>query len=493
MGLFVLPVLMALAAPVNHDEDQYLGAAALVRNAAIYRDFMSLQTPLHAYVFAPLTFVVGWSFMAMRIATALLAAATLAMVYVVQRVLGVERHTAVSATVLLLCCTAFQVGASVVRNDILPALLLTFAILAAVRPSARAGWIGPLAAGTCIGLAIAAKISYAPFAPALCLGLLLLAQPARPSVGQRLAVAATAGIGVLVGMLPALLCLARAPEAFWWGVVEFAQTAPQAYYASSQQTAWLATSWGRLLRMVLVAAEGPALLALAVWVVGRRRDEDAGTRWAHRMLDLFTFAGLVAAFLPTASWRQYLLPALPALFILLGIGMSGRRTMPRALVVLFWLFALAGLARPARDSALALSEGWPVLRSERMAHAIGSALRAAGIVDPIATVSVHAVLDSGHEFDRRFATGPFVVRSSGLLNRDKADRFHVLTADGVARAFDRVPPQAIFTGEDRVSDMFPERQDAALRDYALAHDYVLHRVVGDDAELWISPHREGSG
>ncbi|MBI5506217.1 MAG: glycosyltransferase family 39 protein [Deltaproteobacteria bacterium] len=484
-----LLVLMALAAPVNHDEDQYLGAAALVRDAAIYRDFMSLQTPLHAYVFAPLTLLTGWSFLAMRVATALLAAATLALVYAAQRLLGVGRRTAMLATALLLCCTAFQVGASVVRNDILPALLLALAIVAALRALDGAAWSAPLAAGLCVGLAIAAKISYAPFAPALCLALLLPAHPAQPIFGRRIVMSTVAGIGVLAGMLPAVLCFARAPEAFWWGVVAFARSAPHAYYGASGQAPWL-TPWGKLLRLLLVAAEGPALPALVVWLVASRRAHDGAARRARSLLGLFVLAGLVAAFLPAAGWRQYLLPALPPLFILLGTILTEPDDRRRAWGTLLVLFALAGLARPARDAAVALAEGSPVLRTERSAHRIGATLRAAGISGRLATVSVHAVVDSGHEFDHRFATGVFVARSRGLLSIEAADAFHVLTADGVARAFDRAPPGAILTGHEQPSDTFPLRQDATLRDYALAHAYVLHPVAGDDGELWLAPGSE---
>ncbi len=489
MSLLALPLLMALAGPVNHDEDQYLGAAALVRDAAIYRDFMSLQTPLHAYVFAPLTLITGWSFLAMRLATALLATATLALVHVAQRLLGVERGTAMFATVLLLCCTAFQVGASVVRNDMLPALLMTLAILAALRTLERVGWIAPLAAGICVGLAIAAKISYAPFAPTLCLALLLLAQPVRPTIRLRLAAAAVAGIGVITGMLPALLCLARAPEAFSWGVVEFAQSAPQAYYAVSGQAALLG-AWDKSMRLALVAAEGPALPALLLWLACRRTAVDTRRTSSRHLLELFTVAGLGAAFIPAAGWRQYLLPALPPLFIVLGMILTGRSTRPRTRTALFVLFALVGLARPARDTVVALATGWPVLETERSAHRIGATLRAAGILGPVATVSVHAVIDAGHGLDRRFATGAFVVRSSGLLSIAEADTFHVLTAEGVAAAFDSAPPAAILTGYEQASDMFPLRQDAALRDYALAHAYVLHQVAGEDTELWVAPGHE---
>ena len=484
-ALLLLPLLMALTAPVNHDEDQYVGAAALIGHAVIYRDFMSLQTPLHAYVFAPLMAAGTWAFPAMRAATALLASITLLLAYRAQRWLGAGWRRAMGATLLLLCCTAFQVGASVVRNDILPALLLTIAIIAAVRALRRAGGVAALPAGLAIGLAISAKASYAPFAPALCLGLLLLPQPARPRFGQRLAIGCIAGTGVLIGLLPAFLCWYRAPDAFWWGVVIFARTAPQAYYAASGQAGWL-TPEGKLLRLLLVALEGPALAVMLLRLAGRPRASGEAGASAIRLLDIFTVAGLVAAFIPTPSWRQYLLPALPSLFITFGLIPGGGRARDRIRAGLL-LFALVGLARPARDVALAVVDGSPPLHAARSARMTEAELAAAGIEGPVATVSIHAVLGARQGFDIRFATGPFITRESGLLNPARATAFHVAPADMVAMSFDRSPPSAILTGDEHPSEMFPLRQDQPLRDYAVAHAYRLHRLPGDDGELFIAP------
>lgn len=479
---FALPFLalllaaMALAAPVNHDEDQYVAAATLASHAVLYRDFLSLQTPLHAWVFAPLALIPGWAFLAMRLATALLAGGTLALVHALQRALGVERRAALLATALLACCTAFQVGASVVRNDMLPALLMTLGLAALLRLS---GWRGAALAGLCVGLSISAKLSYAPFAPALCLALLL---PGDAPFRQRLGTATMAGGSVLAGMLPIFLYWIWAPEAFWWGVVGFARTAPQAYYAGTGLGFWL-TPLGKVARLLLVALEGPALLALLLRLAWRGR-----TR-TDRGIDLFLIAGLVAAFLPTPSWRQYLLPALPPLFV--GLGLAWRRP-PRLLITLLALFTLVGLARPARDMVTAAGDGWPAFLVERHAHALGRALDQAGVSGPVATTSVHAVLDSGHAFDPRFAPGAFVLRNHHLLDAAKAARLHVLTAETLAPAFDRVPPQAILTGYEIPSDMFPVRQDEALRDYALSHAYVLHRAPGDDGELFLAPSKPWS-
>ena len=116
---------LALIAPVNHDESQYLAAAVFNRSRFPFVDYLYLQTPLQPFLAAPIAaLTVGYNFIALRIATAGVAMATLWLVFRCQRLLGVEQRPALAFTMLLALTYSFQFGATVVRNDILPALLL---------------------------------------------------------------------------------------------------------------------------------------------------------------------------------------------------------------------------------------------------------------------------------------------------------------------------------------------------------------------------------
>jgi len=71
--------LLALIAPVNHDETQYLAASYLRSKGLVpFRDFLFLQTPLQVFAFAQLfDWFPGHSLPTARVATGLIGSATM--------------------------------------------------------------------------------------------------------------------------------------------------------------------------------------------------------------------------------------------------------------------------------------------------------------------------------------------------------------------------------------------------------------------------------
>src|SRR3954469_3629202 len=125
--------LLSLNNPYNFDEDSYIGAIDLAATGVIYRDFMHIQTPLQPLLMAPLTELFpGQVFTVLRLNNALLATLTLMAVYGAQRIAGVRGRVAVLTTVLLALCPPFITCATVVRNDLLPALLSSLGRAAAI-------------------------------------------------------------------------------------------------------------------------------------------------------------------------------------------------------------------------------------------------------------------------------------------------------------------------------------------------------------------------
>lgn len=498
----LIMALLALAMPVNHDESQYVAAAALAAHARPYADFIYLQTPLQLYLTAPLVGLFpGWLFIALRLVNALMGTVVLGLVYLAQRRLGADARRAAAGAGLLALGYVFQFCFSLVRNDALPALLEALAILAvleALRRGARAPWLWA-AGGACLGAAASAKLSYVM--PLAFAGLFVLAQTAlrRVSIASLLA----CGLGAAIGLLPCLLAWRTAPAAFVWDVFGFPTSGPLDWYRSLGQGARLGLV-SRLGDGAFHLMVGPGLAVLfavlasgvAAWRM-RVRQGEAWTALApeRMLLWLLTLAGLVAALSPVPMQRQYLLPLLTPLVVLWGPqGEDWRRVDRRLRPAILALMAVGGaiglgrLAYVFGDAVLlqAKGSGVPAIALTAEAHWIGARLRAARATGFVSTPSPQVVIDSGYPLDPRFAAGPFVYRSGDDLTDADQLRLHAVSPRTLARFLDADPPAAIVTGYESAPRAPPDL-DGAFRAYAAARGYRLERSPVGKAELYLRP------
>jgi len=478
-------ITFALIAPVNHDESQYLAAAELTRSGLPFVDFLYLQTPLQPFLTAPVVALAnGYSFVALRVATALMGLATLWLVFVSQRRLGVKTRTAITATTLLALTYSFQFGATVVRNDILPAMLLALGQYAALSAptSHRRGLLWAVA-GMALAAAAATKISYA--FPATALGvfhlLIMLRRRNRASMVDALAWA----LGTLIGLLPIAIPYALAPSVFFYGVFEYGAQAPFDWYRLNGAGYRLGLDW-KLIDTATALLRGPAWLALAlVALTTFRRTKHSD---AHLLLDLLIVAGLVAALLPTPTWRQYVIPLLPPLFVRLGSAWTEGAVSAgwrRIAIGAFAVTALVGLAEPVRWASRALKGKATPITITREAHWIGERLRSAGAKGEIATLSPQVVIDSGFPVDRRFATGPFVYRSGERLSDDEQRAFHVTSPRTLELFLAERPPIAIVTGYEGRDKSNRIDLDGGLRAFAMRNGYRRELSPYGKAELFV--------
>lgn len=479
---------LALIAPVNHDESQYLAAAALNRSGLPFVDFLYLQTPLQPFLAAPIAaLTVGYNFISLRIATAIAAMAALWLVFRCQRLVRVEQRAALAFTMLLALTYSFQFGATVVRNDILPAMLLAlgqyFALSAMTGSRRRLFWA---AAGLAFGAAAAAKISYA--VPALAIGMLHLLMVLQHRNRAALADASACAAGAFVGLLAVIIPYLLAPSAFLYGVFEYGAEAPFHWYQLNGAGHRLEFAW-KIIDTTDALFRGPAWLALAVVTLtafrrGKRSD-------AHLLLHLLIVAGLVAALLPTPTWKQYLIPLLPPLFVRLGLawqeGVVVALRWRRILIGAFVLSGLVGLAEPVRWASRAMKKANPITVTQE-AHWIGERLRLAGVKGEIASLSPQVVIDSGFELGHRFATGPFVYRSGDLLSDQQQRAFHVVSPRTLERFLAERLPAAIVTGYEGRHRSDRIDLDRGLRAFALRNGYRLERSPFGSAELFVRPH-----
>ncbi|WP_174299520.1 glycosyltransferase family 39 protein [Caulobacter sp. S45] len=485
-GLALWLGLLVFATPFNHDEDQYLAASVLAAKALLYRDFLYVQTPLQPELTAWLTGLApGWSFLVLRLASAAFGLAALAGVWSAQRRLDVGRRAASAATLLMASAYTFQYCASVVRNDALPMALLAWAIVAAasaLREGGRRPWLGWGVCGLLLGAAVSAKISFAPLLAAAALSVCLPRAALRPRGTE----VGSFGLGALAGLAPIALAWTRAPEAVRFALVGFWADGPRRWYVANglehrmEPASKLLYGLGDLLL-------GPALAALALVLLARLRPPRPAGAPAARLLDLMILAGLVAAFAPSPTYKQYFAPLLPPLFIRLGLIASQSR-LPAWGRAALGLGAVTGLAIFAmRAGEAALTGRWTPIVVAQENRWIGDTLRQARASGAVATLSAHAVLDSGYPLDRRFAGGAMVYRSADGVPEALRSRLHITSPVSLAADLDAASPAAIVTGYEDGGGDTRVRLDAPLRAYAQSRGYVLHRSPVAAAALYIRP------
>lgn len=461
--LTVVLVALALLRPVDHDESQYVAAAMLTADGWLpYRDYAYLQTPLQPFAFAPLLWVFGaFAWPALRIANALLGVTTIAAGWRVMREGRVAPGVATVSAALFAASDILLFSVGTARNDALPAALLAVALIPMLRAERGVGTRGgAVLAGLLLGAAASAKLSYA--LPAAAYGL------------HALAVRRHRPLWVALGAAPAVLLVAvlavLAPDGFLFGVLTFPAEAPAEYYTAAGRASKLSVA-AKLVDTLKFLALGPALLAL-IAIVGRARSPHAQSLSVRgrerRLLDLLIAAGLLAALLPSPTWRQYLLPMLVPLFVRLGYTWQSRPPA-RGWRIAAVVFACAGLA----PSVEALAKGGTLAEGMAVARTLGHARG-------VATLSPQNLATAP---DRRFATGPFYFRSRTLLAVEQERALHlvsrarldVLSAD---------PPAFVLVGGEGAWSSGDESLDADLERWAVANGYRLDRRIGARFRLY---------
>ena len=459
-ALAMILIALALLRPVDHDESQYVAAALLTAHGLLpYRDFAYLQTPLQPYLFAPIALIVGaWTWPALRITNALLGAATIAAVHRAARIGGAGTRAAAIAAALFATCDILLFSIGTARNDALPAACLALALPVIVRTARdQASRRDAILIGALLAAAATAKISYS--LPALTYGLWTLFRAERRPWWTLL------GTLPFVALTTALFL--QAPDGFLFGVLSFPGQAPTEWYNARP---WKLSNTAKIIDTLKFLALGPALLAI-VATTGRRH------RW-HLILDLLILAGLIAALAPVPTWRQYLLPMLPALFVRLALVWHAHPP-GKAVRIAAIVFACAGLAPTVEAVA---SGRIPMLDAMRAAAAVRGRLDREKLTGPVATLSPQFL--PSRAIAPRFATGPFYFRSTALLNAKQEYQLHLVSH---ARLHLLGQPPAILTGGEGAWSSGDDRIDAALATYASRQGYRAIPVPDTRFTLYVAP------
>jgi 4-amino-4-deoxy-L-arabinose transferase-like glycosyltransferase len=473
--------LAALVLPTNRDESQYVAAVELMRYGLPFRDFMYLQTPLQPFLLAPFAYVEeGWLFLALRLANAVIAAGAVVFVYLAAKAAGGTPRRAFAAAAMLALCDAMIFAGGVARNDALPVFFEALGIwlLVATQLRIRGDWRRFLA-GLAFGAAVSVKISY--IVPAGILFGVLVYEGRTDRFRGAIAYA----LGGALGVVPTLVLLAMAPESFLFGVFEYSLVAPQQWRMLNEQAHMLSfpTTLGRLAWFLV---QGPALvvLALVLW----RRFRHGGDRHGVA-LDWLIVAGCVAAMLPQPTFRQYVIPILPPLFVRFG-AIRGPIAPRRGLQLVFAVALVLGLVRIGSDSVSALRRGSPILLAVTDGDWLGEHLDDSGAPGKAVSLSPERFAGGKLDIDPRFAMGPFMYRMRGLTTPAEELRMHVVTRERLDQALNYAPPPAIVTGGEGLSTPgAPGGLDAPLRQWAERHAYRRMQSPSGILSLYLRPVR----
>ncbi|MFZ3484416.1 glycosyltransferase 87 family protein [Sphingomonas sp. 3-13AW] len=479
LASLLLFTLAALVLPLNRDESQYVAAVELMRHGLPFRDFMYLQTPLQPLLLAPFAFFEeGWLFLTLRLVNALAAAGAILIVYRAALAAGGTPRRALAAAAMLALCDAMIFAGGVARNDTLPLFFETLGIwlLVGTHRGMRHDWRLFLA-GLAFGAAVSVKISY--IVPAGVLFAVMLYEGRR----DRFRGAVAYALGGAVGVLPTLVLFALVPENFLFGVFEYSLVAPQQWRMVNDQAHML--EFGTTLRrLAWFMVQGPALvvLALVLW----RRFRHGGDRHGVA-LDWLIIAGCIAAMLPQPSFRQYVIPILPPLFIRFG-AIHGPIAPRRSLQLVFAVTLVLGIWRTGAESVGALRDGSPILLAVADGAWLGDHLDDSGAPGMAASLSPERFAGGRLDIDPRFAMGPFLYRMHGLMTADEERRMHVVTRESLDRAFRNTPPSAIVTGgEGRSTPDAPGGLDAPLKRWAERHNYRRMQSPSGTLSLYLRP------
>ena len=284
---------------------------------------------------------------------------------------------------------------------------------------------------------------------------------------------------VVAGVLPAAALVAsvawRAPAEAWLGIWTFPHAAPGLWYGTDS---WRMSFAARVVDTAKFMALGPALPALAAVAAGMIGRGRLSAR--DRLLAAMLVAGLVAALAPSPTFRQYLAPMLPPLFLALALVWSERAPAAGWRIVTV-VFAAAGLAPSAVALADAAENGPAMTRAMRDGAAIRTVMDRAHVVQTVATLSPQYLPATYRLVDPRFAPGPFYFRAQGLLDPMAEARAHLVSLARIDTGL-AIRPEGILTGGGGVGDA---PLDAALARWATGHGYRAVPVPGTGFRLFV--------
>ncbi len=500
-ALSAVTLAHVIARPIEPNEHMYVAASVLAMDHTLYEEFAFVQMPYLPRHYAFLYSLFGSEHYLLHARMA----CWIAFMVMTLCVGGIAWHYSRDPIIVITGMIAFVWCDSIIlitgecSNYTLAACVSLMAFWAFVSGRARPGtdrrpgtdgwgghWGKAAAAlvGLLIGISVCIKLYYAVLVPVF-----VLASWFRPSAvaagvgapGRRDRVWETAMLigGVALGVFPAFMQLASAPDAFMFNNLGFHRWKTQVY---------LDTGYGDRMSLHSRIQLGKTCLqhASQMWVfyVGILA---AGVLYRHwrRIGDCFelavacclTLTCLSAAIIPVPAWQQYFAMPIPFAMVIALMLASRYKKIGRPLMC---AVALTGMfvAGPYYGRAVAKSlhaDG----RTGSVLHAESRALIAKiGKPRPlVAGTRTLIPIEGGGRIYPEFALSGFMFELSRHLPEDQIRRYCVTAPQALEDLFRASAPDAIITREMEV--------DRPLIEYARARGYreIKNRVL--DVSLWL--------
>ena len=487
--------------PLDHDEHQFIASAALLAREGLlpYRDYAYFHMPNLLLVYATLFTVTDRLLLAARAFSTLCAALTLGTIFCLAFGLFRERHVlirfliAAGSVVFLLTNPLFTYTSGKAWNHDLPVLLtlLAFAFhIHGVQQGGSKRWV--FASGLCIGLAAGARLSFALVVVPFLLTILLF--PGRTRRQRLLVLPLSFGLGVVMGLLPALVLLALDPQAFLFGNLGYARYntiyRQEMGFVEGDVSAIAMTFAGKLkyLARYVISAPGNLLLLLS-WVflaltmnaasLFRRRGP---YHLALSLIVLLVPFLLAGSFAPTPVFFQYFYALVP--FLILGClyGVANLREqqwkVTWGLVLLVHVVLLAGAyGYKAYEEIATLFSPQEWLAVE--AHEAGQEIDDIVGQGQVLTLAPLYPLEGETRIYEEFATGVFAWRVAPFVPEDERRRLGLVSETELPGLLSTRPPDAILAG-------FESGSEGPFIDYAEANSYQPFEL-STGKTLWLLP------
>jgi 4-amino-4-deoxy-L-arabinose transferase-like glycosyltransferase len=482
-----------IASSLNHDEEQFVGPAAMVAQHGMlpYRDFPLFHMPNVTFAYA-LFYKLPMPFFWARLLNILCGFATVCIVFAYACgklrawTPGTRLAAAAGAAALLMFAPVFAAANGRTWNHDVPMLCSMAAIWMHIT-AARGGprqWLWAAGSGFAFGLAAGTRLTYAPLAAPFVLSVAFF----NGSWRHRFASLCAFSAATIIALLPSLYCIWAGPEQFYFGNFEYPRLRlldPEDTLGRKTIKVWRKARYffKEVVRSNPAVFLGFAFVTAPVFVsrLRRRAGRDFETLFYPLLLP-FVFMG---CFAPTRYQYQYYSFLAPVL-VMAGIhALSALEWRRLRLVTRGFLIALplaaVVLGADEYDGALMARDldNWVPFK----VRARGEAMRAVVGGGKILTLAPVYALEGGLDVYPEFSTGPFALRFAHFVAPERRQKLHMVAQEELDDFLKNDPPAAVILGLE------PDKAEKPLKDYVKRHGYQ-RADWKQEAEIWLKPHAD---
>ncbi len=340
-----------------------------------------------------------------------------------------------------------------------------------------------VAGGALLGLGVGIRSSFALVIPAFAASFLVLGNA---KLDERARAIGAFAVGGFLALVPVLYFLGIAPQQFAFGNFRYNTELNTEYRRITEWNVamdlggkldYLATEVLSHRRNSLLLAAYIVSLASA-WSAMRRsgvRKNRNGNVHNEVFVGLLLACLLGAAWSPTPTWYQYFFPLVPLLIVGCAHALARHEdlrsaALPTLVVVLLALTSLAGLRHyiPSLTGTAGMSR-------VAFTSSVGAEIRDITPPGRVATLGPIFALEAGREIYPWLATGPFSIRTAGLVEPELRRSFVIVAPDELFAALEQDPPVAVLTGIEQGDDA---QLEAPLAEFARKRGMQPHTLTG---------------